>query len=141
MVITIFLCTPSELDICKQTFCAPVKGGGGFRGGGFPITTPGSAHTITFGSHQNSGGCNHTRRVSHYLADLVPMTEVCLVTYTENLSNVWKTADYPLHHLVSHIWHEGVPSIFPGNGGPYHTHEKRTYHMSCIFLAAARGWI
>ena len=39
------------------------------------------------------GKCKRTGRVSRYLADLVPMTEVCPVTYTENLEqcldNCW----------------------------------------------------
>ena len=67
-----------------------------------------------FGSIKIRGGCNRTGRVSRYLADLVPMTEVCPVTYTENLSNVWTTADYPLRHLVSHVWHEGMPPFSQG---------------------------
>ena len=83
-----------------------------------------------FGSTKNSGGCNHTGRVSRYLADLVSMTEVCLVTYTENLSNVWTTADYPLRRLVSHIRHEGVPPFSQGNGGPYRMHES--IHTVCL---------
>ena len=61
--------------------------------------------------HQNLGGCNRTGRVSRYLADLVLMTEVCPVTYTENLSNIWTTADYPLRRLVSHV--RGVPPRGP----------------------------
>ena len=83
-----------------------------------------------FGSTKNSGGCNRTGRVSRYLADLVLTTEVCPVTYTENLSNVWTTADYPLHLLVSHVQHEGVPPFSQGNGGPYHRHES--VHTICL---------
>ena len=83
-----------------------------------------------FGSTKNLGGRNRTRRVSHYLADLVPTTEVCPVTYTENLSNVWTTADYPLRRLVSHVRHKGVPPFSQGNGGPYRMHES--VHTVCL---------
>ena len=60
------------------------------------------------------GECNGTGRVSRYLTDLVLTTEVCPVTYTENLSNIWTTADYPLRRLVSHVRHEGVPPFPQG---------------------------
>ena len=83
-----------------------------------------------FGSTKNLGGHNCTGRVSRYLVDLVPTTEVCPVTYTENLSNIWTTADYPLRHLVSHVRHEGVPPFSQGNGEPYHMHES--IHTVCL---------
>ena len=40
------------------------------------------------------GKCKSTGRVSRYLTDLVPMTEVSPVTYTDNLSNIWTTVPY-----------------------------------------------
>ena len=77
------------------------------------------------------GDENSTGRVSHYLANLVPMTEVYPVTYTANLSNDWTTADYPLRRLVSHVRQEGVPSIFSkGNGWAYRTHGS--VHIRCL---------
>ena len=91
---------------------------------------PGSTHTITFGSTKISGGCNCTRRVSRYLADLVPMTEVCPVTYTENLSNIWTTADYPLRRLVSHVRHEGMPPFSLGEWWTIHMH--KSVHTVCL---------
>ena len=87
------------------------------------------------------GKCKSTGRVSCYLADLVPTTEVCPVTYTENLSNVWTTADYPLWRLVSHVWHEGVPPFSHGEWWTIPYARKRIYRMSCIFLVAAHGRI
>ena len=39
------------------------------------------------------GGRNSNGRASRYQADLVPMTNVCPVTYTENLSHDWTSAD------------------------------------------------
>ena len=89
-----------------------------------------------FGSTKILGGCNSTGRVSRYLTDLVQTTEVCLVTYTENLSNVWTTADYPLCRLVSHIWHEGVPPFSQGEWWTVLYARKCTCRMSCVFLAA-----
>ena len=87
------------------------------------------------------GKCIRTGRVSRYLADLVPTTKVCPVTYTESLSNVWTTADYPLRCLISHVRHEGVPQFSQGEWWTVPYTRKSTYRMSCVFLAAARGRI
>ena len=49
-------------------------------------------------------------------------------------------ADYPIQHSVSHVRHEGVPPFSQGEWGAVHL-TQRTYHMSYIFLAAARKQI
>ena len=104
---------------------------------------PDSTHTITSVSIKKliRGKCTRTGRVSCYLADLVPMTEVCPVTYTEILSNVWTTADYSFRCLISHVRHEGVPPFSQGEWRTVLYARKRTYRMSCVFLAAACGRI
>ena len=66
--------------------------------------------------HPKLGGHNSNGRASRYRTDLVPTTDVCPVTYTENLSHDWTSADYPFN-LVSHVRHEGVPSFSVGEWG------------------------
>ena len=66
------------------------------------------------------------------------MTEVCLVTYTENLSHDWRSADYLIQHLVSHVGHVGMPSFSLGEWGTITYAQKHMQRMSCACLVATQ---